>query len=143
MNMPASRQPYNTIRGKAPEDARCFHKGVELGDEYPSEGDNLVGEMVECVWQAGEAELAQADYNRQTKVVEAQANLQAQKFNAESEVARAKGVAQANNIIKDSITEMYVRYLWVNTLDKTNNQIIYVPEGADGLPITEAGRASK
>lgn len=98
------------------------------------------------VWsagKAGEAELAQADYNRQTKVVEAQANLQAQKFNAESEIARAHGVAQANNIIKDSITEMYIRYLWVNTLDKTNNQIIYVPEGADGLPLTEAGRATK
>lgn len=95
------------------------------------------------VWeqgQEGKAALAKADYDRQTKVVEAQANLAAQKFNAESEVARAQGVAQANNIIKNSITEMYIRYLWVNTLDKTNNQIIYVPEGTDGLPITEAGR---
>lgn len=96
------------------------------------------------VWsasKAGQAALAHADFERQVKVVNAQANLQAQKFNAEAEVARANGVAQANNIIKDSITEMYVRYLWVQTLDKTNNQIIYVPLGQDGLPITEAGRA--
>jgi len=95
------------------------------------------------VWsaaKAGEATLSQADYDRQTKVVEAKANEEAQVYNAQAEVARARGVAQANNIIKDSITEMYIRYLWVNTLDKTNNQIIYVPEGADGLPITEAGR---
>lgn len=95
------------------------------------------------VWaagQAGKATLQQADFDRQTKVVEAKANEEAQVYNAEAEVARARGVAQANNIIKDSITEMYIRYLWVNTLDKTNNQIIYVPEGADGLPITEAGR---
>lgn len=95
------------------------------------------------VWasgMAGRATLQQADFDRQTKVVEAKANEEAQVYNAQAEVARAKGVAQANNIIKDSITEMYIRYLWVNTLDKTNNQIIYVPEGADGLPITEAGR---
>lgn len=98
------------------------------------------------VWsasKAGQAELAQADFNRQTKVVEAKANEEAQVYNAESEVARAKGVAQANNIIKDSITDQYIRYLWVQTLDKTNNQIIYVPEGTDGLPLTEAGRATK
>ncbi|HEX9061338.1 MAG TPA: membrane protease subunit [Clostridia bacterium] len=97
------------------------------------------------VWAAGlagQATLKQADFDRQTKVVEAKANEEAQVYNAQAEVARARGVAQANNIIKDSITEMYIRYLWVNTLDKTNNQIIYVPEGADGLPITEAGRVT-
>jgi hypothetical protein len=98
------------------------------------------------VWsarQAGKATLAHADFERQTQVVNAQANLEAQKFNAEAEVVRANGVAQANNAIKDSITEMYVKYLWVSTLDKTNNQIIYVPLGSDGLPISEAGRAVK
>lgn len=101
---------------------------------------------VYAVWsssQAGKAALAHADFERQVQVVNAQANLEAQKFNADAEIARAKGVAGANNIVKDSITEMYIRYLWVNTLDKTNNQIIYVPEGQDGLPIPEAGRATK
>jgi predicted Holliday junction resolvase-like endonuclease len=98
------------------------------------------------VWQQGmqgQAELKRADFNRQVKVVEAEANLQAQKFNAEAEVARAEGVSKANNIIKNSITELYVKYLWVHTLDSTSNQIIYVPLGSDGLPITEAGRAVK
>lgn len=98
------------------------------------------------VWasgMAGQAELQHADYERQVQVVNAQANLQAQKFNADAEVARANGVAQANQIIKDSITDLYIKYLWVSTLDKTNNQIIYVPLGSDGLPVTEAGRATK
>lgn len=98
------------------------------------------------VWsasQSGKAELAQADFNRQVQVVNAQANVQAQTYNADAEVARAKGVAQANLIIKDSITDQYIRYLWVQTLDKTKNQIIYVPLGQDGLPITKAGRATK
>lgn len=96
------------------------------------------------VWsasKAGKAELAHADYERQTQVVNAQANLQAQVFNAQAEVERAKGVAQANALIKDSLTDLYVKYLWVSTLDKTNNQIIYVPLGTDGLPVSEAGRA--
>jgi hypothetical protein len=95
------------------------------------------------VWekgQEGKAELSQADYNRQVQVVNAQANLQAQKYNAEAEVARAGGVAQANLIIKDTITDQYIRYLWVQTLDKgVDHQIIYVPTEV-GLPITEAGR---
>lgn len=97
------------------------------------------------VWNSGmqgKALLQHADFERQVQVVNAQANLQAQMYNASSEVARAQGVAAANNIIRDSITDMYIRYLWVNTLDKTNNQIIYVPLGQDGLPITEAGRAT-
>lgn len=106
----------------------------------------MFGIPVYNVWsssQTGKATLAHADFERQIQVVNAQANLDAQKLNAQSEIERAKGVAGANNIVKDSITEMYIRYLWVNTLDKTNNQIIYVPEGADGLPISEAGRAVK
>ena len=98
------------------------------------------------VWsarQSGKAKLAHADFERETQVVNAKANLEAQKYNAEAEVVRAEGVAKANTAIKDTITEMYVKYLWVSTLDRTNNQIIYVPLGADGLPVTEAGRAVK
>lgn len=98
------------------------------------------------VWSAslsGKASLNHAEFERQVQVVNAQANLEAQKFNAEAEVVRAEGVAKANQAIKDSITELYVKYLWVSTLDKTNNQIIYVPLGSDGLPVSEAGRAVK
>lgn len=106
----------------------------------------LWGFPIYNVWsagQSGKAELSHADFERQVQVVNAQANLEAQKLNAQAEVERAKGVAQANLVIKDSITDLYIKYLWVSTLDKTNNQIIYVPLGSDGLPLTEAGRATK
>lgn len=97
------------------------------------------------VWHAGkigQATLQHADFERQVQVVNAQANLQAQKYNAQAEVARATGVSQANNIIKGSITDQYIKYLWVQTLDKgSHDQIIYVPTEL-GLPITEAGRAT-
>lgn len=98
------------------------------------------------IWSSarrGQATLSHADYERQVQVVNAQANLEAQKLNAQAEVERARGVAQANELIKGSITDLYVKYLWVSTLDNTQNQIIYVPIGNDGLPVTEAGRAVK
>lgn len=96
------------------------------------------------VWNQGmegRAKLQHADFERQVQVVNAQANLQAQKYNAEAEVTRAQGVAQANNIIKGTISDQYIRYLWVQTLENNKgNQIIYVPTEM-GLPLSEAGRA--
>ncbi len=105
-------------------------------------GGFMYGLPMYNVWsagKAGEAQLRQADYTRQTKVVEAQANLQAEKLNAQSEVVRAGGVAKSNNIVKSSITDAYIRYLWVKTLDGAQKEIIYVPTESN-LPITEANR---
>lgn len=58
---------------------------------------------------------------------------------AEIEVARAKGVSEANKIIANSITPEYIRYLWVQALSDETNQVIYVPTEAN-LPILEASR---
>jgi predicted Holliday junction resolvase-like endonuclease len=95
------------------------------------------------VWQqglAGQAKLREAEYSRRVQVLEAQARLDSEKLNAQSEVVRAEGVAKSNEIISTSIDEQYIRYLWVKTLDGSQSQIIYIPTEA-GLPITEAGRA--
>ena len=90
---------------------------------------------------AGEAELAKAEYTRKTAVLEAQAKLDSASRLAEAEVARAQGVAQANKIIGDSLkgNEAYLRYLWINNLEGSKTQTIYVPTEA-GLPILEAGK---
>jgi regulator of protease activity HflC (stomatin/prohibitin superfamily) len=89
----------------------------------------------------GEAELARADYNRQVAVREAAAKKEAASLLADAEVARAKGVAQANQIIGESLrgNEAYLRYLWINNLEGTKSQTIYVPTET-GLPILEAGK---
>jgi hypothetical protein len=58
---------------------------------------------------------------------------------AEAEVNRARGTAEANLIVADSITEPYLRYLYIQTLAETGNQVIYLPTEA-GLPILEAPR---
>lgn len=99
------------------------------------------------LWSAaihGEAELKQAEWNRQIIVKEAIAKRDASSLLAEAEIERAKGVAQANKIIGDSLkqNEDYLRYLWIDNLHNTKNQIIYVPTEAN-LPILEANRLNK
>ena len=90
---------------------------------------------------AGEASLQQAQYDRQIAVAEAHAKMESAKLLAQAEVERAKGVAQANKIIGDSLkgNEVYLKYLWVNGLENTRNQIVYIPTEAN-LPLLEAGK---
>lgn len=96
------------------------------------------------VWdqqKAGEAELARADSNRQIAVLEANAVYESSKSLAEAEIVRARGVAESNKIIGESLkeNESYLRYLWVQGLQHTNNQVVYIPTEAN-LPILEANR---
>ena len=87
------------------------------------------------VWSAqmeGEAEFAQAEQNRKISVLEAEAKLDAAKALAAAEVERARGVAQANEIIGQSLknNESYLRWLWIENLDKGQNSVIYIPTEA-------------
>jgi hypothetical protein len=105
----------------------------------------FAGWPVYSVWQkglAGEAELKQANWNRQIKIREAESTQEAAKHLAQAEIERAKGVAQANAIIGQSLhdNEAYLRWLWIEgTKEHQNKVIIYVPTEAN-LPILEAGR---
>lgn len=98
------------------------------------------------IWVAetsGKAQLAEAEYSKQTKIEEAKANLEAQKLNSQAEVERAKGAAQAIEIESGKLTENYIRYLWVQQQENLNDKtVIYIPTEA-GLPITESQRLSK
>lgn len=104
------------------------------------------GYPVYRVWSkemAGKAALAEANQNRQIRIAEAKAELEAAQFLANAEVERAKGVAQANQIIGESLQgrDDYLQYLWVqNIRENQNAEVIYVPTEGQ-LPILEAGRA--
>lgn len=92
--------------------------------------------------QAGKAELAQAEYNRQIIVRQAQAKKDAATLEAEAEVLRAEGVAKANEIVANGLggPEGYLRYLYIHMLEEAGDkQIIYIPTEA-GLPILEASK---
>lgn len=95
------------------------------------------------VWRqemAGRAEFAKAEQNRKIKIEEARANLEAEKLNAQAEIERAKGAAEAIAIENGALTPTYIQYLWVRQQNlNTADKIIYVPTEA-GLPILEANR---
>jgi hypothetical protein len=94
------------------------------------------------VWQkelAGEAQLREAEWNRQIAVREAQATLESAVHLANAEIERARGVAEANRIIAAGLggPQGYLQYLWIQTVK--DSDLIYVPTEAQ-LPLLEAGR---
>jgi len=99
------------------------------------------------VWQKGlkgQAELKQAEWNRQILIKEAEAKKESATMLAAAEVERAKGVAQANKIIGESLrgNDAYLRYLWIQGLQDGSSEVIYIPTEAQ-LPILEATRLDK
>jgi len=90
----------------------------------------------------GLAQLAHATSAKEVAVAEAKAKMESAEFLSKAEIIRAEGVAKANTIIGDSLkgNDSYLRYLWIQNLERTGNQqVIYIPtEG--GLPILESTR---
>lgn len=92
---------------------------------------------------AGKAALAEAQSTRQVRVLEAKAKQEAATMEAMAEIERAKGVAQANQIIGKSLENnpRYLQYLYIVGLQEGSekgNRTIYVPtEG--GIPVPTLG----
>lgn len=96
------------------------------------------------IWQqsqAGQAELAHAEYSRKIATCEAMAKKESARALADAEIIRAEGVAEANRIIGNSLqgNEGYLRYLWIQGLQTNQMQVVYVPTEAN-LPIMESQR---
>lgn len=87
----------------------------------------------------GKAEFAKAEQNRKIKIEEARANLEAEKLNAQAEIERAKGAAEAIRIENGSITPTYIQYLWVRQQsDLSDKTVIYIPTESNlPLPINQ------
>lgn len=102
------------------------------------------------VWQqemAGKAEMAKAEQNRKILVEEAKARLEAEKLNAQAEIERARGMAEAMKVENGTLNETYNQYLFIRTLEKIADkgslpQIIYLPsEGM--LPVMDLNKSVK
>ena len=109
----------------------------------------VIGLIILCMWaiptysvwsqeMRGRAELARAEQNKQIIMIEAQAMLEAEQFNAQSEIVRARGMAEAMQIESGTLTMEYIYYLWVRTM-ADNRNIVYIPTEA-ALPILELRR---
>ncbi len=94
------------------------------------------------VWQkelSGKAQLREAEWSKRVQIEEAIANLEAEKLNAQAEVERAKGMAEAIDIEGGALTKEYIQYLWVRQNIFNDKTTIYIPTEAN-LPILEAIR---
>lgn len=94
------------------------------------------------VWKnelRGKAALKEAEWSKKVQIEEAIANLESEKLNAEAEVERAKGAAEAIRIEGGSLTSRYIQYLWVRQNKFNDKTTIYIPTETN-LPILEAGR---
>lgn len=92
----------------------------------------------------GQANLREQEWEKKVAIEEARAKKESAILLSEAEVARAKGVKEANEIIQQSLggPEGYLRYLYIQSLmetEKAGGRVIYVPTEA-GLPILEAGK---
>jgi len=88
---------------------------------------------------SGKAQLQEAEFTRQVAVLEAKAKLDSAKELAQAEVERAKGVAQANQIIGDSLkgNRDYLSYLWITGLEEGNkngNKTVYMIPSQGSIP---------
>lgn len=110
----------------------------------------MFGLPVYNVWQqemAGKAEMAKAEQNRRILVEEAKAKLEAEKLNAQAEIERARGMAEAMKVENGTLNETYNQYLFIRTLEKLADkgslpQIIYLPsEGM--IPVMDLNKTSR
>lgn len=88
------------------------------------------------------AQSIQLKLKAEQEALQKEFELQKAKKDAEIEVARAKGIAQSNEIIAKSLDPNYLRYLWIQGLQKSNKEVVYVPTEAN-IPIMEAVRLGK
>jgi len=94
----------------------------------------------------GMAEFRQAEQNRKIRIQEAKAKQESAEHLAQAEITKAKGVAEANDIMSKSLggPEGYLRWKYIEMLEETgqdSNTIVYIPTEA-AMPVLEAGRIS-
>ena len=94
-------------------------------------------QLIERLAAIDDAGLLTAEKNQ--AIEEAKALAESAEYKRQADVTRANGIAEANKIINESLTDEYVRWLCGENLKETNNQVIYLPTEA-GLPILESNR---
>jgi regulator of protease activity HflC (stomatin/prohibitin superfamily) len=68
------------------------------------------------------------------KELEGKANKRMKELEAEAKVIEAKGLADAQAIIKKELDDAYLKYLFINALKDHNGTTIYVPIDNNGMP---------
>lgn len=80
----------------------------------------------------------EAKLTAEQKVQQKQFELQQAEKDAEIEIARARGAAEAQQIVRSTLSDSYLQYLWIKTLNENPN-VIYVATEAN-LPIFKSAK---
>ncbi len=75
-------------------------------------------------------ESIEAKLTAEQKVQQKQFELEQARKDAEIEIARAEGAAKAQEIVRSTLSESYLSYLWIKTLNENPN-VIYVATEAN------------
>ena len=86
-------------------------------------------------------ESIEAKLTAEQRVQQKQFELEQARKDAEIEVARARGAAQAQQIIRETLSNRYLQYLWIQTLNQNPN-VIYVATEAN-MPIFKGVAGAK
>ncbi len=120
----------------AEEGRRQIAERVEtfLKETLEPEGITVVDVLLrDVVLPARFKESIEAKLTAEQRVQQKQFELEQARKDAEIEVARAEGAAQAQRIIRETLSDSYLQYLWIQTLNQNPN-VIYVATEAN-LPI--------
>ena len=69
------------------------------------------------------------------KITEKQFEVKTEEMEADRKRAEAHGIADAQAIIDESLTEEYLKWYWIESMRNRPGDTYYVPIGNDGLPI--------
>lgn len=101
------------------------------------------------VWRSrksGEADLAQAKFEQQIQIAEAQGRFNAAELNKKAAIVEAEAVAAQINTIGEALQrhDLYLRWQWIKMMEEKPGyrETIYIPTEAN-LPILEAGRIAE
>ena len=105
-----------------------------LEEELAGEGIEILAVLLRDVQlPARFKESIEAKLTAEQRVQQKDFELAQAKKDAEIEVARAKGAAQAQEIVRSTLSSSYLHYLWIKTLNENPN-VIYVATEAN-MPI--------
>jgi len=77
----------------------------------------------------GKSLLIESESSKKVAIETAKAKLESAKLNAEADIIRAKGVAESNQIIGNSLNnnKAYLEWLWIDNIENNPNQVFYIP----------------
>lgn len=99
------------------------------------------------VWasrKAGEADLAQAQYEQKIQVATAQGRFDAAELNKKAAIVEAEAVQQQIKTIGEELKshDLYLRWQWIEMMKHRDGETIYVPTEAN-IPVLEATRRTR